>query len=70
MEYGGVVSEVKPAICGERFVMRHIETDKNVYVCVCVRACVRACVCVCVWGGGGLRQRVEGVDTEADTERH
>ena len=66
MEYGGVVSEVKPAICGERFVMRHRETDKKTCACVCV--CVRACGCVCVCGGGGVKQRVEEVDSEADRE--
>jgi hypothetical protein len=30
---------------------RHAEVDKEVFVCVCVRACEResVCVCVCVW---------------------
>ena len=60
MKYGGVVSEVKPAICGKRFVMRQRNRQKT---CACVCVCLCACVGV---GGGGLRHRVEGVDTEAD----
>ena len=67
MEYGGVVSEVKPAICGKRFVMRHRETDKK-RVRVCVFVCVRGGGRGEGAGGGGLRHRVEGVDTEADRE--
>ena len=42
-------SKATENICALAMYFINADTNKDIEMCVCVRACVRACVCVCVF---------------------